>query len=242
MKEFPTFREFGERAILISWEAIIDDKTHRKVMRMDAFLNENFNENIVETVPTYHSLAVFFKKGLSGNLFIKKIKKEYSETVEIPSDDAFIFKIPVCYDAEFAPDLKYVAEYHSLSEKEVVKLHTEALYKIYFLGFLPGFPYLGGLPETLSTPRRKSPRQYIEEGSVATGGSQAGIYTVPSPGGWHIIGKSPLRFFNVEKSVPVLLQAGDYIQFVPIDKNQMKRIETEVELGIYHLEKEVYND
>jgi inhibitor of KinA len=135
-----------------------------------------------------------------------------------------------------------VATFHSISKEQLIKLHTDSIFKIYFLGFLPGFPYLGGLPKALHTPRRETPRQAIKEGSVAIGGGQAGIYTFPSPGGWHIIGKSPLHFFNVEKSLPVLLQAGDYIQFMEVNKSQMKRIEIEVELGIYHIEKEVYND
>lgn len=242
MKGFPTFTEFGEHAILISWEAVIDAKINQKVLKMDAFLNEKFKAEVIETVTTYNSLAVFLKIDLSVKSFIKKIEKEYSEISVFSSDAAFIFKIPVCYDAEFALDLNYVATFHSISEEQVIKLHTEAIYKIYFLGFLPGFPYLGGLPKALHTPRRVSPRQIINEGSVAIGGAQTGIYTFPSPGGWHIIGKSPLQFFNVENSVPALLQAGDYIQFVQVNKSQMKRIETEVQLGIYHIEKELYND
>ncbi len=241
MKEFPTFQPFGEHAFLINWEAKIKDEIHQKVLKMETFLNENFKKEIVETVPTYHSLAVFLKLGSDINSVINNVEKKYSEAGEIHVKNSVIVKVPVCYDEEFAPDLKYLATFHNISEQKVIKLHTRALYKIYFLGFLPGFPYLGGLPKMLHTPRRKTPRQEIQKGSVAIGGGQAGIYTIPSPGGWHIIGKSPLQFFNVEKKVPVLLKPGDYIRFHQIDKRQMEQMEADVALGKYVLEKEEYN-
>ncbi len=237
----PTYRQFGDTALLISWEAKIDDTINIEVVKMQYFLKENFYEEIIETVPAYYSIAVFVSKKITIGALQKKISggfKNYSKQFQETSN---IITIPVCYEREFAPDMETVANHNSLSIKEVIALHTKPLYTIYFLGFLPGFPYLGGLPKQLHTPRRSTPRTFVEKGSVAIGGGQAGIYTMDSPGGWNVIGKTPITFFNAQKAVPALLQAGDFIKFEAISTPQMQRIQVELELGIYKLGKEVYD-
>lgn len=133
-----------------------------------------------------------------------------------PSAADRIVHIPLCYGGEYGPDLSGLAFYHGLSEAEVIDLHTSRDYPVYMIGFAPGFPYLGGLDERLATPRRSVPRIQIPAGSVAIGGAQTGIYPLMTPGGWHVIGRTPLALFRPDADPPSLLQAGDIVRFVPI--------------------------
>lgn len=133
-------------------------------------------------------------------------------------------EIQVCYDAEFGPDLADVASMHSMSPAGVVALHAGAEYRVEFLGFSPGFPYLSGLPEGLATPRLETPRARIPAGSVAIGGGQAGIYPQATPGGWRIIGRTPRRLFDAGRAEPSLLRAGDGVRFVPISRERFEEL------------------
>jgi inhibitor of KinA len=142
----------------------------------------------------------------------KRRKKAAARTVEIP----------VCYDPEFALDLDHVAQHARMSPKEVVDLHSAADYYVTCIGFTPGFPYLAGLPEKLTTPRRATPRKEILAGSVAIGGTQGGIYPLRSPGGWNVIGRTPLRLFEPQKNPPTLLRAGDRLRFRAISRQEFE--------------------
>ena len=137
-------------------------------------------------------------------------------------------EVPVVYGGDFGPDLKSVASAQSLSVEAVVALHSEALYRVCLIGFTPGFPYLGGLPETLATPRLPTPRASVPAGSVAIGGRQCGIYPVNSPGGWSILGRTPLRLFDVEKLEPCLLSPGDEVVFRRICEQEFSEIASQV--------------
>jgi inhibitor of KinA len=134
-------------------------------------------------------------------------------------------EIPVCYDPEFAPDLEHMARNAGVSRREVVDLHSSAEYCVSCIGFTPGFPYLSGLPPRLATPRRPTPRREIPAGSVGIGGTQTGIYPIKSPGGWNVIGRTPLRLFDPEKNPPALLRAGDRVRFRPITREEFARLE-----------------
>jgi inhibitor of KinA len=125
-------------------------------------------------------------------------------------------EIPVCYGGEYGPDLEAVAEYHHLSTSEVVEIHSKEEYLVYMIGFAPGFPYLGGMSEEIATPRRHSPRLSIPEGSVGIAGMQTGVYPISTPGGWQLIGRTPLELFCPNENPPTLLQSGDIVKFVPI--------------------------
>lgn len=127
-----------------------------------------------------------------------------------------LIEVPVEYGGDAGPDLEEVAKFHGIPPTEVVALHSSADYLVYFLGFSPGFPYLGGMPEAIATPRLARPRRQVPAGSVAIGGSQTGIYPVASPGGWRIIGRTPLELFNPNRNPPVLLGIGDRLRFVPL--------------------------
>jgi KipI family sensor histidine kinase inhibitor len=147
------------------------------------------------------------------------------DEVEMPPKQ--VVEIPVAYGGEYGPDLGEVARAHNISEEEVIKLHSEPEYPIYMLGFVAGFPYLGGMNKAIATPRKKSPRLKIEAGSVGIAGEQTGIYSVESPGGWQIIGRTPLKLYDVNRNEPVLLKAGQYIKFKPITKEEFRTMENE---------------
>lgn len=135
-----------------------------------------------------------------------------------------MYEIPACYGGEFGLDLSYVAEYHGLSEQEVISLHAGRDYLIYMMGFMPGFPYLGGMPDEIAVPRLEQPRFSVFPGSIGIGGSQTGIYPADTPSGWRIIGATPIRLYDPEKDDPFLLSAGDYIKFVPINQEEFFNI------------------
>lgn len=144
-----------------------------------------------------------------------------------------VYEIPVCYGGEYGPDIENIAEHAGLSVEEVIKIHSSRDYLIYMLGFLPGFCYLGGLDERIHTPRLANPRIKINAGSVGIGGSQTGIYPLDSPGGWQLMGMTPVKTYDPDREIPILVEAGDYIRFVPIDEDEYKRIRELVERGEY---------
>jgi inhibitor of KinA len=238
----PTYQQFGDRGLLINWPAGISEAINEEVLQMDAFVSETFKKEILETVPAYHSLAVYLRVNVNTADFIKKIKSTPVTISKKNTEVKHLIRIPVCYHTEFGSDLEEVAKLHQITTEEVVRLHADSVYKVYFLGFLPGFPYLGGLNEQLHTPRKSIPRSFIEKGSVGIGGSQTGIYTSDSPGGWNIIGKCPLQFFSTEKSLTCLLHPGDYVRFVPVSMKKFSKIEAKVAVGKYILQKEIYHD
>ena len=242
MNDHPTFGQFGEHGVLISWPSKIDPWINEEVLKMDAMVASTFSEEIVETVPAYHSLAVYLKTAVNVSEFISKLQERSSTSVKIVLGTTQIVTIPVCYDIEFASDIKEVASIHDITVDEVIKMHTEPFYKVYFLGFLPGFPYLGGLNKKLSTPRKKTVRKFVEKGSVAIGGNQTGIYTIDSPGGWNIIGRSPLLFFSTSIGANSLLSPGDFVKFRRVSLEEFNDIQREIESGNYKVQKEVRND
>jgi len=163
----------------------------------------------------------------------------YSSIKERNISNSVLWKIPVCYDDAFALDLDEISIKKNLSKQKIIALHTQAIYTIYFIGFLPGFLYLGGLDPALNFPRKSTPRLQIKKGAVGIGGKQTGVYPTQSPGGWNIIGNSPISFFNVSTKIPCFAKAGDKIQFYSISLKQHKAISVLVKEGVYQLESEV---
>ncbi|MAO10119.1 MAG: allophanate hydrolase [Flavobacteriaceae bacterium] len=237
----PAIKSFGEKAVLIEWEPSINDNMLTMVLQVKQLVLKTFAREVLETVPTYSSLAIFIKKGVKQDDFIKQLTQKLKNIPKTKPAISRVLHIPVCYDPKFALDIEEVAQTNNLTVPKVIELHTTPQYKVYFLGFLPGFPYLGGLDKRLQTPRKNTPREKIEAGSVAIGGSQTGVYTTSSPGGWNIIGRSPLNFFSIEKKPPALLKAGDFIKFIPISKDEYRKIEVEVNVDIYKLGEEAAN-
>jgi len=187
-------------------------------------------EGLIETVPAYNSVTVYYnpvevyfstnnKVKETPYMIVKKIildllNKSFSATTKRER----IVKIPVVYGGKMGPDLEYVAHYHGLTIDEVIHIHSNTQYLVYMLGFAPGFPFMGGMDKQIATPRKDTPRLSIPPGSVGIAGSQTGIYPLETPGGWQIIGRTPLRLFLPEQSPPTLIQPGDRIQFTPISQ------------------------
>jgi inhibitor of KinA len=242
MSDFPIFRIFGEGAILLDWPARIDLEIHDLVLQYVRFVNENFSEEIRETVPTYHSIALFLNAEVDVSQFIQKLKHSEITPSEKVSRTTQLITVPVCYESQFAPDIDTLATAKGLSVSQVIDLHTSSIYKVYFLGFLPGFPYMGGLPTELHTLRKKVPNALVQKGSVGIGGAQTGIYTRDSPGGWQIIGRTPIQLFNALGKPPTQINAGDFVKFEAINKNEFDLIEIEIEADTFQWRKEAYCD
>lgn len=242
MSRFPIFRTFGERTILLDWPAKIDLDVHQIVLNYTHFIKRFFAEEILDVVPTYHSIAVYAAETTKMDQFLQKLKVAVLNFSEKPDYQPSIISIPVCYEEPFALDIAEVAKTNGLTISKLIELHTTPLYKVYFLGFLPGFPYLGGLDTSLHIKRRNEPRPKIEQGSVGIGGGQTGIYPRESPGGWNIIGKTPLRLFNATNERPTEINSGDFIKFEPITKTEFDLLRIETESGTFQWRKEGYHD
>ena len=242
MIEASDIRLFGKNCILIDWEAEINPAIHKSVLLLEHCIKTQFAKNLIETVPSYHSLAIYLKSYINARKFIETIKEELVITEENFTSSSRLITIPVCYEDTVAPDLQAVCAYSDLSTERLIELHTAPIYKTYFIGFLPGFPYLGGLDPKLETPRQGEPRELVPEGSVAIGGKQTGIYPTASPGGWNIIGRTPVLLFDINRTEASLLQPGDSVRFRAINKKQFASIARQVENGTYLVETEVYHD
>ncbi len=171
--------------------------------------------NVSETVVGMNNITVFHELCADTSTLIIKLQSLWQQLQEQNvTNQGRLVEIPVHYGGEYGEDLHYVADYHKTTPEEIIRRHTEPTYTVFMMGFQPGFPYLGGLPENLHTPRRDVPRTKVPAGSVGIGGSQTGIYPFTSPGGWQLLGKTYTQLFDVNQTPPVLLKAGDQVRFV----------------------------
>ena len=207
----------GDSSVSVEFGNEISPEINRQIRAFKIAVEKSGIPGIVETVPTFRSLMVTYDP---SEISFEQLKKELSgisvEESAGQETSHHVVEIPVCYGGSYGEDLKDVAAHAGLTEEEVIRLHSSVDYNIYMLGFLPGFPYLGGLDPKLFTPRLDNPRTKIPEGSVGIGGEQTGIYPLESPGGWRLIGRTPLKLYDPDREQPFLYQAGDYIRFVPI--------------------------
>lgn len=217
---YPRYRACGDAGLLVEFGAGIDPSVHLRVMHAFRALKAKNIGGVLDLVPAYASLLVQIDP---WRISFERLRMEIDEVLEDAAGaenehgaEGRIVDIPVCYGAEDGPDLEEVCRYHDLSAEEVVALHTAPLYTVYMIGFTPGFPYLGGLDPRLITPRRTTPRKRVPAGSVGIADRQTGIYSIDSPGGWQLIGRTPLRLFDPMGERPFLLEPGDRIRFVPI--------------------------
>jgi KipI family sensor histidine kinase inhibitor len=217
------FRLMGDRGLLLELGDEISSEVNEKVRRMTLAIQAESIEGIIEIVPTYRSLLILYNPLILSFIDLKKrlerIEKGLPQT---PFSEPKLTQIPALYGGSYGPDLEEVAKYHQISPEEVIQLHCSKPYFIYMIGFMPGFPYMGELPEALITPRLKTPRLSVPAGSVAIAQRQTGIYPMESPGGWQIIGRTPVKLFNPEREPPALLQMGDLVQFFPIGEKEFK--------------------
>jgi len=215
------FKPLGDSALLVSFGEVIDEETNDRVHALAKAIEKASFEWLVEVVPAYSSLAVIYDPKLIDFDGVKRAIQGLEFSAE--KFEGKLVEIPVLYGGEYGPDLEFVAEYNGLTPEEVIEIHSKPVYRVYFLGFLPGFAYLGGMDERIATPRLEKPRLKVPAGSVGIAGKQTGIYPLESPGGWRLIGRTPLRLFNPSKEPPTLLQPGDKVKFVPIDEEEKFR-------------------
>lgn len=216
----------GDKGVTIIFGDNINVQIHRKVKTALQRFEKEKNETILDIVPTYNTITIYYDwlKTSYNELEIwvnECLSNDYPE--EQVLDDTVI-EIPICYGNGLGPDLSRVAEHNQISEEEVIRKHSSECYLIYMMGFLPGFPYLGSLPNDLATPRLESPRGMVEAGSVGIAGDQTGIYSIASPGGWNIIGQTPVGIYHPKKKQPFSLAVGNFIKFKPINKVEFDRI------------------
>lgn len=224
----------GDKALVIEFSDKISDEVNSKVRSMMIAIEQRKINGIVEITPTYRSLMVHYNPlKVKYNDLINSLKEIEQDlgNIEIPAPR--VIEIPTLYGGEYGPDIENVSSHNNLSIDEVIKIHTSRDYLIYMIGFTPGFPYLGGMDEKIATPRLKTPRTKITGGSVGIAGNQTGIYPIDSPGGWQLIGKTPLKLYDPNRNPPILLQSGDYIKFVEINEKEYREIEEKINSGIY---------
>lgn len=228
---------FGECGVLVQFGNKIHPDIHRRVKTIADYLEKYPFPGMIECVSAFSSVTVFFDpvkvrnlqvnhadKGESSYKLISSLLNEILSKLDYLSNSKpRIVEIPVCYGGELGPDLAYVAEYNNLTADEVIEIHSRGEYLVYMIGFAPGFPYLGGMSEKISAPRRKSPRMLIPEGSVGIAGLQTGVYPIGTPGGWQLIGRTPLELFRPKQYPPSLLQSGDIVKFYPISYREYKK-------------------
>ena len=227
----------GDSALVIEFGNEISVDINKKIRKMmDDIKKENI-DGIVELVPTYCSLLINYDVlKINYNTLVEKLKTFLNNDLETAEgEEVTLIEIPTLYNDEVGPDLSYVAEHNKLSKEEVIKIHTGTDYLVYMLGFMPGFTYLGGMSEKIATPRLESPRLQIYPGSVGIAGKQTGMYPSMSPGGWRIIGRTPLKLYNPDSDTPVYISSGDYVRYVSISEEEYNDILKKVENDEYKL-------
>ena len=224
----------GDSSILLQFGNTIDPAINRKIAATVQLMREQHINGVTDVIPAFCSLLINYDPRV---ISYEQIKRRMEALVKIDvsagNTRKRVFEIPVCYGGEYGPDIQNIADHAGLSVEEVIQIHTSRDYLIYMLGFLPGFTYLGGLDERIHTPRLANPRIRIPAGSVGIGGSQTGIYPMDSPGGWQLMGMTPVKTYDPDREVPILVEAGDYIRFVSIDEDEFHRIKELVDKNEY---------
>ncbi|WP_298547930.1 5-oxoprolinase subunit PxpB [uncultured Aquimarina sp.] len=243
MKDLETkfqYKHFGEDAILIQGPPIIDEILLESLLFYKKSIEKFYDKLIVEVILSYNSLLIYYTSTIEDIYDeILTLKSLFFDDFDRQTLKRRLWKIPVCYSESLAPELSSFAINKSMDIDEIVSLHTTPLYTVYFIGFLPGFLYLGGLDNKLVTPRKSTPSLKLEKGSVAIGGSQTGVYPSDSPGGWHVIGKTPIDFFDINLEKPCFASPGDKIQFMSIEEYKYNDISELVKRGCFMLESDV---
>lgn len=231
------FKPLGSIALLIVWPDEICRDILRDICFFRSHIESELADIVVDTVPSYNSLAIFFDTGkIKYKAIVKKVKEAYKLVKKDDVKDRRLWNIPVCYDEKFGIDLEELSVSKNISKEEIIAIHSKNIYDVYLVGFLPGFIYLGSLPKEIQQSRRSEPRVKILKGAVGIAGEQTGIYPEESPGGWNIIGNSPIKFFDPKHDPPCFAKSGDQIQFIPVNIKEYKEITKLVRSGKYLME------
>ncbi len=224
----------GDKALNMEFGNNITDEINSRIRAVTVAIEMQNIKGIVELVPTYRSLMIHYDPNIISFSklvdTLRKLEKNLSN-IKLPAPE--VIEIPTIYGGDYGPDIENVALHNQITKEEVIKLHTSSEYLIYMLGFTPGFPYLGGMDKKIATPRLQAPRTKIPGGSVGIAGEQTGIYPIDSPGGWQLIGRTPLLLFDPQRENPILLKAGNYISFKSIGEEEYIKIKEEVKNGTY---------
>ncbi|RAP25832.1 Allophanate hydrolase 2 subunit 1 [Brevibacillus laterosporus] len=220
----------GDAAVLVQFKSVGNESAeiYQLVQAFASHIEQHPFPGMIEFVPAFTSVAIYYDpvtvKQISNQkpestayeIVLNNVRRLLAGQTSQLEVHTRLIEIPVCYGGEYGPDLEEVAKYHQITPEEVIRIHTSAMYKVFMIGFAPGFPYLGGMSAELATPRRASPRLQIPMGSVGIGGEQTGVYPIVTPGGWQLIGRTPLALFRPKQNPPSYLQAGDTVHFRPI--------------------------
>jgi KipI family sensor histidine kinase inhibitor len=220
----------GDSTLVIEFEERIDPEVNARVVRLAEAIGAARMSGVRDIVPTYRSVAVFFDPvRFDHDLFIDWINRKAGESDGTAQDPGAVIRVPVCYGGDLGPDLEAVTRFARLSPQEVTTIHAGTTYRVFMMGFVPGFAYMGMVDARIAVPRLPMPRVRVPRGSVGIAGEQTGVYPADTAGGWHIIGRTPVRPFDASRPNPFLFAAGDSVQFVPIDRAAYDRI---VESGL----------
>ena len=229
------FLKAGDSSLIIELGNEISPIINYNLKKITDYLDSLKHPAIKDLLPTYRSVIVYYDPLLITFEELKDIveKKCKIDDTNVDSMKKFIVEIPVLYGGEYGPDIENITTHNNLSIEEVIKIHTSGEYLVYMLGFTPGFPYLGGMDKRIATPRLKTPRTKIPGGSVGIAGEQTGVYPIESPGGWQLLGRTPLNFFDPNSEKPFLINAGEYIKFVQISEEEYHKIIEQVKNKTY---------
>lgn len=225
----------GDTVLVLEFGDRIDWRISRHVHALDHALRSAPPPGVVETVPTFRSLAVHYDpENISFEALADHLLALAQDAEESPAQTR-LWRVPACYDAEFGPDLAEVGERAGLTPEQVIECHGSRSYLVYMMGFLPGFPYMGDVAAPIALPRRETPRKRVPQGSVAIATEMTAVYTLESPGGWHILGRTPVRFFDLGNKPPALLAPGDEVVFEPVSREDYETIRAQESEGRYQL-------
>jgi inhibitor of KinA len=224
------FAPLGDRAVVITLGDSIDEATHRRVRAVTARIDADPPAGFVDRVPAFASVVVHYEPlqvaatayRSPHDAFVASLRRVLGDVRDDTLPPPRTVEIPVCYGGDLGPDIDDVARQHGMSAQDVIDIHASGDYLVYMVGFMPGFAYLGGLSSRIATPRRQTPRTAVPAGSVGIGGEQTGVYPLVSPGGWNLIGRTPLRIFDIDRTDAALLATGDRVRFRPISNGEFK--------------------
>ena len=228
--KYPEFMPMGDQCVIVRFGTSISEEVNQRVINFAAQVVEFSITGIIEVVPAYAELAVYYNALITDyKAVLAQLKKLSDKTVSIDNGERRVIRVPVCYGDHFGPDLEYVAGCNQKTIQAVINEHTSRIYPVYMLGFTPGFCYLGNLSNEIACPRKKEPRLVIPAGSVGIAGEQTGIYPLEMPGGWQLIGRTPLALFSADREPNVLIRAGDAIQFYAISADEFNCLQNSFE-------------
>ncbi|HJN87666.1 MAG: 5-oxoprolinase subunit PxpB [Dehalococcoidia bacterium] len=230
------FLPAGDKALVVELGDSITPEINRKVRDLLAAIENQGIPGLVDLVPSYRSLLVYYDPLCLSLPELEELLSALEQNLDQADLKApRVVEIPTLYGGEYGPDIGQVAKHNGLALEEVIRIHSGAEYLVYMMGFTPGFPYMGGMSERIATPRLQTPRTAIPAGSVGIAEQQTGVYPIESPGGWQLIGRTPVQLFDPQREPPVAVTVGDYIRFAPITEEAYHDIQRQVRTGSYQL-------